>query len=187
MAEPGLGRGPSICLPQLWPSVDPDLDKHVQGEPPDDFALASTHAVLLPCRPALVMQPGNQLGSGHVASDPRVQPKPRGPCHMLTDGNLSPFGRVHRLLSTGHYWQNPHDPNPPQTHRLHNANKSSSKALKATGLTNAAHGLTCEKNDLPLRPLKDAGVVKLVDTPDLGSGASAWGFESLHPHTFKKP
>ena len=26
-----------------------------------------------------------------------------------------------------------------------------------------------------------AGVVELADTPDLGSGARAWGFESLHP------
>ena len=54
-------------------------------------------------------------------------------------------------------------------------------------LTNEKKGLTCEKNSLPLRPLKDAGVVKLVDTPDLGSGASAWGFESLHPHHFREP
>ena len=44
--------------------------------------------------------------------------------------------------------------------------------------------LTGEKNRVPLRPSKGAGVVKLVDTPDLGSGASAWGFESLHPHIF---
>ena len=48
-------------------------------------------------------------------------------------------------------------------------------------------GLTGEKNRVPLRPSKDAGVVKLVDTPDLGSGASAWGFESLHPHHFGEP
>ena len=27
-----------------------------------------------------------------------------------------------------------------------------------------------------------AGVLKLVDKPDLGSGAQAYGFESLHPH-----
>ena len=60
------------------------------------------------------------------------------------------------------------------------------KAAECDWLTNAEHGLTCEKNDLPLRPLKDAGVVKLVDTPDLGSGASAWGFESLHPHIFEE-
>ena len=53
--------------------------------------------------------------------------------------------------------------------------------------TPATKGLTGEKNRVPLRPSKGAGVVKLVDTPDLGSGASAWGFESLHPHTFKKP
>ena len=45
--------------------------------------------------------------------------------------------------------------------------------------------LTGEKNRVPLRPSKGAGVVKLVDTPDLGSGASAWGFESLHPHIFE--
>ena len=31
-----------------------------------------------------------------------------------------------------------------------------------------------------------AGVLKLVDKPDLGSGAQAYGFESLHPH-YKKP
>ena len=187
MAEPGLGRGPSVCLPQLRPSVDPDLDEHVQGEPPDDFALASTHAVLLPCRPALVMHPGHPLGTGHVASEPRVHPKPRGPHHMLMDGNLPPFGTKVRRLGASHDRRNPHGRNPTQSQRLHNANKSSAKPLKATGLTNAAHGLACEKNDLPLRPLKDAGVVKLVDTPDLGSGASAWGFESLHPHTFRKP
>jgi hypothetical protein len=28
----------------------------------------------------------------------------------------------------------------------------------------------------------DARVVKLVDTLDLGSSASAWGFKSLHAH-----
>ena len=106
---------------------------------------------------------------------------------MLMDGNLPPFGVVLGLLSTDHNHLNPQGPNPPQPQRLHSANKWSAKALKETGLTNATHGLTCEKNDLPLRPLKDAGVVKLVDTPDLGSGASAWGFESLHPHTFRKP
>ena len=66
------------------------------------------------------------------------------------------------------------------------ANKWSAKPLNATGLTNAERDLTCEKNDLPLRPLKGAGVVKLVDTPDLGSGASACGFESLHPHFFEE-
>ena len=32
-----------------------------------------------------------------------------------------------------------------------------------------------------------AGVAKLVDAPDLGSGAlKAWGFESLHPHHNRK-
>ena len=46
--------------------------------------------------------------------------------------------------------------------------------------------LTGEKNRVPLPPSKGAGVVKLVDTPDLGSGASAWGFESLHPHIFEE-
>ncbi len=30
---------------------------------------------------------------------------------------------------------------------------------------------------------KDAGVVELEDTPDLGSGSLwLWGFKSLHPH-----
>ena len=52
--------------------------------------------------------------------------------------------------------------------------------------TPATSRLTGEKNRVPLRPSKGAGVVKLVDTPDLGSGASAWGFESLHPHIFEE-
>ena len=38
---------------------------------------------------------------------------------------------------------------------------------------------------LYLQAITDAGVVKLVDTLDLGSSATAWGFESLHSH--KKP
>ena len=82
-----------------------------------------------------------------------------------------PFGVGLGLLSTDHNHLNPQGPNPPQPQRLHSANKWSAKTVKATGLTNATYGLTCEKNDLTLRPLKDAGVVKLVDTPDLGSGA----------------
>ena len=187
LAEPGIHRNPGVRLAHLGPPVHPDMDKPVRGKRPDRHSLTCAHAVSLPRRPPLVVQPRHPWDTLGVAPCDHIQPKPRGPCHMLTDGNLSPFGKAHRLLSTGCNRQNPHDPNPPQTHRLHNANKWSAKALKATGLTNATHGLTCEKNDLPLRPLKDAGVVKLVDTPDLGSGASAWGFESLHPHTFKKP
>lgn len=31
-----------------------------------------------------------------------------------------------------------------------------------------------------------ADVVKLANTLDLGSSASAWGFKSLHPHHNKK-
>ena len=50
----------------------------------------------------------------------------------------------------------------------------------------ACRGLTSEKILVSLRPSKGAGVVKLVDTPDLGSGASACGFESLHPHFFEE-
>ena len=50
----------------------------------------------------------------------------------------------------------------------------------------ACWGLTSEKILVSLRPSKGAGVVKLVDTPDLGSGASACGFESLHPHFFEE-
>ncbi len=115
MAEPGLGRGPSVYLPQLRPSVDPDLDEHVQGEPPDDFVLASTHAVLLPCCLALVMHPGNPLGTRHVASEPRVHPKPRGPRHMLMDGNLPPLGTKVRRLGASHDRRNPHGRNPIST------------------------------------------------------------------------
>ena len=33
----------------------------------------------------------------------------------------------------------------------------------------------------------NADVVKLVDTVGLGPAASAWGFESLHPHQNKSP
>ena len=187
MTEPGLRRSPRICLSQLWPSVDPNQDEHIHGESPENPALASTHAVLLPSRPPLVMHARYPLGTSHVASGLRIHPKPRRPRHMLMDRNLPPFGTSRGRLGAGHDHRKPHGPDPPQPQRLHNANKSSAKPLKATGLTNAALGLTCEKNDLPLRPLKGAGVVKLVDTPDLGSGASAWGFESLHPHTFRKP
>ena len=187
VAEPGFHQHPRVCLAQLWPPVDPDMDKKVRGKCLVIHSLTCAHAVSLPSRPPLMVQPSNPMGTLGLASGDHIQPKPRGPHHMLTDGNLSPFGKGLWLLSTGHDRQNPRDQNSPQTHRLHNAKKWSAKALKATNLTNATRGLTCEKNNLPLRPLKDAGVVKLVDTPDLGSGASAWGFESLHPHTFKKP
>ena len=64
--------------------------------------------------------------------------------------------------------------------------RATDEGLFARKSMDACRGLTSEKILVSLRPSKGAGVVKLVDTPDLGSGASACGFESLHPHFFEE-
>ena len=77
-------------------------------------------------------------------------------------------------------------PSPPRACPFHDTTIVTGGIEFQPQFTTAGMRLTGEKNRVPLRPSKGAGVVKLVDTPDLGSGASAWGFESLHPHIFEE-
>ena len=61
MAEPGLCRAQASTAATAAIGQRPG---RAHRRAPEDFALASTHAVLLPCRPALVMHPGNRWAPG---------------------------------------------------------------------------------------------------------------------------
>ncbi len=61
---------------------------HMSGYTPTAFRLSNGEFNLTQI--ASVTHPGNPVGTVGVMSFHHVKPKPRGPRHMLMDGNLPP-------------------------------------------------------------------------------------------------